>query len=239
LIPILRLDQPDPVSAWRRAGKELEERGEKLTGMELESLRFLDDGTDLVIGLNPGALWVGGPVVMADGRWTLPNIPTEEIFTTPDWRRTEGTVRCTRPVKVLETQVTGAWFRFREGRVVEAGAKTGADVLETFLSTDQGARFVGEVALVDDRSPISRSGLTFSSILLDENASCHFALGSGYPENLQNAGELTEDKALKDAGCNVSLVHVDFMMASGETRVIGTDRQGQEKVLMEKGRFVF
>jgi aminopeptidase len=238
LKPILRLDETDPAAAWRRDGDTLLERGRRLTAMGLDRLRFVDDGTDLTVGLMTTCQWVGGPEILADGRWTMPNIPTEEVFTSPDWRRTEGKVRCTRPVKVMETLVAGAWFRFQEGRVVDAGADTGSDVLEAFLSTDEQARYLGEIALVDIQSPVARSGLTFSSILYDENASCHFALGSGYPGCLTNASSLNGDKALMEAGCNVSLAHTDFMISSPGTRVVGIGRDGREIPIMESGRFI-
>ena len=239
LIPILKLDAPDPVGAWREHGEMLAERRDRLAGMKLDSLRFLDEGTDLTVGLTPTSMWRGGGERLPDGRWTIPNIPTEEVFTTPDWRRTQGTVRCTRPVKVMENQVLGAWFRFENGRVAEFRAEEGADILARFLDTDPGARCVGELALVDSRSAIATSGLTFGSILYDENASCHIALGAGYPSCLSNAAELTGDDALREAGCNVSLVHTDFMVAASNTRILGVGADGREVPIMEAGRFAF
>ncbi len=239
LKPILKLDASDPVEAWREHGRKLIERRRRLGDMKLDRLRFRDEGTDLYVALAPTSLWMGGPDTLPDGRYTMPNIPTEEVFTTPDRHRTEGIVRCTRPVKVMETPVLGAWFRFEEGRVTEFGAEEGEEILGRFLDTDEGARYLGEVALVDNASPIAASGLTFGSILYDENASCHVALGAGYPSALSNAAELTDDEALRKAGCNTSLVHTDFMIASDTTRIDGYTADGREIPIMDKGRFVF
>ncbi|MDC7241071.1 MAG: aminopeptidase, partial [Spirochaetales bacterium] len=181
LKPILRLDTPDPAKAWEDHGSELQRRCEALDGMRLDRLHFEAEGTDLTIGLSPKSCWLGGGADLPDGRRVFNNMPTEEVFTTPDLSRTEGRVQVTRELKVLETPVVGAWFQFEEGRVVDFGAEKGADVLKTFIEMDEGASALGEVALVDENSPIAASGLLVGSILNDENASCQIALGAGYP----------------------------------------------------------
>ena len=237
-ISILRLDREDPVAVWRELGRVLAERSNKLSELKLDRLRFLSGKTDLSVGLASTHRWQGGPSQLPDGRWHEANLPSEEVFTTPDYRRTEGFVQVVRPVTVMETTVEKAWFRFEEGRVVDFGAEVGVGVLEKFLSIDDGARFLGEVALVDVDSPINRSGLVFGSILFDENASCHIALGAGYPSCLTNADELQQAEDLKAAGCNLSLIHNDFMIGTDETAVIGYRADGQAIQLMKEGKFV-
>jgi aminopeptidase len=238
LIKILRLDTPDPVETWEQIAKTLKIRGKKLDDMHLDYLHFSGPGTDLKVALTQTSFWAGGPSATPEGRVFEPNLPTEEVFTTPDFRRTNGRVTCTRPVKVLETLVYGAWFEFSEGKVVDFGAEQGREILEKYLAIDDGAGQLGEVALVDASSPIYQSGLLFNSILYDENASCHIALGAGYPFCLRNANELNSPAQLKTAGCNVSMVHTDFMIGSPEVDVTGVDRQGKQYEIIRKGSFV-
>jgi aminopeptidase len=167
----------------------------------------------------------------------FPNIPTEEVFSTPDRTRTEGTVRCTRPVEVMGSRVEGAWFRFSEGRVTGFGAETNPDVLQRFLEIEENARFAGEIALVGVDSPIYRSGYIFHNTLFDENAACHIALGNGYRDCIDGGTEMDE-AALDAAGCNVSLVHVDFMIGSEDVSVFGVDASGCEEAVIRDGVFV-
>ena len=237
-ISILRLDRDDPVATWKKLGQTLAERAGKLNEMKLERIRFLSGKTDFSVGLAPTHVWCGGPARLPDGRMHEPNLPSEEVFTAPDLRRAEGFVQVVRPVSVMSNLVEGAWFRFQEGRVVEFGAEKGADILEEYLSIDEGARRLGEVALVDVDSPINRSGLVFGSILFDENASCHIAFGAAYPTCLSNGNELTSPDALREAGCNVSTIHTDFMISSDETDVIGYSTDGSEIRIMQNGKFV-
>ena len=171
-----------------------------------------------------------------DGRYFFPNTPTEEVFSTPDFRRTEGRAACTRPVQVNGTNVEGAWFEFEAGRVKAFGASRNERALGEYLSTDENARFLGEIALVGTDSPIYRSGRVFHSILFDENAAIHIALGNGYTECLEGArGAGGED--LLARGCNVSLVHVDFMIGSDEVSVDGLDASGAATRIISAGRF--
>ena len=206
--------------------------------MKLDHLRFESEGTDLTIGLNSISRWEGGPAPLPDGRLFFPNLPTEEVFTTPDFSRTEGTVRVTKPLKVLEAMVEGAWFRFEKGKAVEFGADKGRDVLEKYLNMDEGSAYLGEIALVDENSPIASSGLLFGSILYDENASCHIALGGGYPTCLNLPAGVESDEDLKAHGCNISLVHTDFMIGSSDSDVTGYDCDGKEYPIIRKGSFV-
>lgn len=238
MVKILRLDTPDPVATWQDLAKTLKTRAKSLDEMKLDYLHFTGPGTDLKVALTETSVWAGGPSKTPEGTVFEPNLPTEEVFTTPDFRRTSGRVACTRPVKVMESLVLGAWFEFKDGKVVDFGADQGKDVLEKYLTVDEGAGYLGEVALVDASSPIYQSGLLFNSILYDENASCHIALGAGYPFCLSNAHDLNSPAQLKEAGCNVSLVHTDFMIGSPEVDVTGVSKNGEEHAVIRQGSFV-
>lgn len=235
---ILRLDKPDPAQAWLDHMAMLGERSRKLDSLHLDGLRFRNKETDLFIGLLANGLWRGGNGTLPDGRSFLANIPTEEVYTTPDYRRTTGRVKATRPVNVMETLVRDAWFEFEKGKIVNCGATVGDAVLKNFVKLDEGASYLGEVALVAGDSPIFQSGLLFGSILYDENASCHIAVGAGYPSCLSNAAQLSSQAAVKAAGCNVSMVHTDFMIGSPETDVLGVTKEGREIPIITQGRFV-
>lgn len=239
LKPILRLDQDDPEKAWEDHREALEKRCKALDAMKLDRLHFKSKETDLHIGLTPYSRWEGGGSTLPDGRSVFFNLPTEEVFTTPDWRRCEGLVKVTKELKVLETMVRGAWFRFEKGRVAEFGASEGESVLAQFLEIDEGAPFPGEIALVDEASPIAQSKLLFGSILYDENASCHMALGAGYPSCLElPSGADESEEGLKAAGCNRSLVHTDFMIGSSAMDVTGYNKEGKAFPIIRKGGFI-
>ena len=238
LKPILRLDAYDPVIAWKSHCKLLRERCEKLGSMDIRSLRFTDgDGTDLKIGIQEGCKWDGGGAKLPDGRSFMPNIPTEEVFTTPVRMETEGFVKVRKPLQVLETTVEGAWFRFEKGKVVEHGADVGEEILGKFLTIDEGATMLGEIALVDGSSRIAKSGMLFHSILFDENASSHIALGFGFPGSIPGGDAMTEIE-LNEAGCNTSFVHIDFMIGASDTLVKAIDKSGNETTIMKDGSFV-
>lgn len=237
LQPILRLDCSDPAAAWRRNAHNLEQRQNALNDLNLDTLHFEDEGTDLRIGLLERSRWMGGGHTV-DNRLTMPNIPTEEVFTTPDRGRCEGIVRTRRPVEVRGTIVKNASLRFREGIVVDFDASEGRDALAAYLDTDEGSRHLGEVALVDEESPVAKSGLIFGSVLYDENASCHIALGAGYPTCLADGDELKSDEEKTAAGCSCSTVHCDFMIGSPGTRLTGIRSDGSEVLIMRNGRLL-
>jgi len=238
LKPILRLDAYDPVVAWKNHCKTLRDRCKVLGSLEIDSIKFKDgNGTDLTIGLPVNAKWDGGGDLLPDGRLFIPNIPTEEVFTTPDKSRTEGYVHVRKPLQVLETKVEGAWFRFKNGNVIEYGADVGKEILGKFLEIDKGSKMLGEIALVDSSSRIAKSGKLFNSILFDENASSHIAIGFGFPGSFPDGDAMTEEE-LDKAGCNSSLVHIDFMIGASDTLVTAIDKSGNEITIMKEGHFV-
>jgi len=237
LIPIYRLDKPDPAEAWKKHSEALQKNCRKLNDLKLNHLHYKAPGTDLKIYLSGYSRWIGGSATTEDNRQFLPNIPTEEIFTTPDLRLTEGRVKTTRPVRVLERQVLGAWFEFEKGKVVRYGAYEGKDALDAYFSIDPKSRYLGEAALVDVSSPVYKSGKIFHSILFDENASSHIALGKGFPMAYSNS-EGKSPEELDKLGCNNSLLHTDFMIGSEEFSVTGITEAGEKIPIINKGRFV-
>ncbi|MDQ3022641.1 MAG: aminopeptidase [Bacteroidota bacterium] len=237
LIPVLRLDKENPVKEWKELAINLVKRSDTLTKMKLNKLIFTGPGTNLEIGLIKNSLFKGGHVKAANGRMFIPNIPTEEVFTTPDFKRTNGKVKVTKPVKVLENLLTGIWFEFKDGKVINFGADSGKEILEKYLTIDEGASYLGEVALVDKNSEVHKSGLIFNSILYDENAACHIALGRGITNCLINRDELNTPEEMKKNGCNYSLVHTDFMIGSEEINVDGIDQAGKKTEIIKNGEF--
>lgn len=238
LIPILRLDHDDPARFWVEHGDRLASRAEKLNTLRLKTISFKGPGTDLTIGLMDCSLWQGGPSTTKGGIRFSPNIPTEEVFTSPDYRTANGRVAFTCPVFVptIGKTVEGGWLQFKDGKVIDYGASKGKDVLDVYLSMDEGAKFLGEVALVDTSSPIFLSKKTFFNILFDENASCHIALGSAYPGCMRGGNSMNE-KQLHDAGANTSSVHTDFMIGSPEVEVSGLTHDGRTIPIITKGKF--
>lgn len=231
-----RIDVPDPIAAWAEHNASLMARRKMLNGKRFAALRFRGPGTDLRVGLADGHAWMGGSSLAKNGITGNPNIPTEEVFTTPHAAMTEGVVAATKPLSYQGTLIRDIRVRFEGGRIVEAKASTGGEVLERMIGTDEGARRLGEVALVPNSNPISRSGLLFFNTLFDENAASHIALGQAYSKCFVR-DDLSEAE-LAQAGANRSLIHVDWMIGSGETDVDGLDAEGGAEPLMRGGEWV-
>ncbi len=232
-----RLDNDDPVAAWKAHSANLKARAALLNGKRYAALRYTGPGTDFELGLADGHLWMGGGATALNGIDCLPNVPTEEVFTTPHRTRARGTVRSTKPLSYQGTLIEEIAVRFEDGKVVEAHAKTGQEVLQRMLDTDEGARRLGEVALVPHSSPISASGLLFSNTLFDENAACHIAMGQAYSTCLEGGDSLSPEQ-LAERGANSSLIHVDWMIGSGELDIDGVTQSGREEPLMRGGEWV-
>jgi aminopeptidase len=230
----IRLDEPDPVAAWQTHLVALAERAESLTKRAYDGLRFRGPGTDLFVGLLSNARWASAEMETSWGQNYLANIPTEEIATTPDCWRTTGVVTTTLPFADAGAYVTGASFRFEDGRVVEVSATEGEGWLRQMLATDDGASMVGEVALVAADNRLSQLGFTFFHVLFDENASSHIALGDSYTDTVPGS-ELLSSAERQAAGMSSSLVHYDFMIGGPEVDVFGVKRNGGQEAIMGGG----
>ncbi len=232
-----RIDTPDPVAAWAEHIAILHARTAQLNARRYEALHYRGPGTDLQIGLADGHIWLGGSERAKNGIVCHPNIPTEEVFTTPHLARVEGHVRSTKPLSYGGTLIRDIAVRFEAGRIVEATASAGQDVLGKVLDTDEGARRLGEVALVPHSSPISASGLLFYNTLFDENAASHVAIGQAYRTCLEG-GTAADEAELARRGANTSLIHIDWMIGSGKIDIDGVLPGGTIEPVMRGGEWV-
>lgn len=220
-----RIYEENPVIAWDIHDKKLQEKAAELNEQQFTALHYTAPGTDLTIGLPKNHLWEGAGSYNARGEEFMANMPTEEVFTAPDSRRVDGYVSSTKPLSYAGTIISGMKFTFKDGKVVDFSAEQGEEALKNLLAIDEGAKHLGEVALVPDPSPISQSGLIFYNTLFDENASNHLAFGSAYAFNLQGGTEMSEEE-LAAAGLNRSQTHVDFMVGSDKMNIDGIKEDG-------------
>jgi aminopeptidase len=244
ILQTVRVDQPEPIAAWRAHDQTLRQVTQFMAHRQIRSLHFVDatrgpDGkpsTDLHVGLTDFPVWVAASSLTPAGVRFLPNMPTEEVFTTPHNGRTEGWVRTSKPAFPFERRVEGAYFRFVGGDLVEFHAATGQEALTEFFAI-RGAKRLGEISLVDVRSPINGSGLIFYETLFDENAVCHLAFGEAYPEGIEGGAGRSEEE-LAALGVNSSDTHVDFMIGTPTMDVTGLTAAGTTVAIMRQGQFL-
>ncbi len=232
-----RVDREDPVAAWKEHDAGLQKRAAILNEKRYAALHYRGPGTDFRLGLADDHLWLGGGTTAENGVYCIPNMPTEEVFTTPHKDRADGTVTATKPLSHQGTMIEGIQVRFEGGRIVEAHASRGEEVLQKLISTDDGARRLGEVALVPHSSPIAASGMLFLNTLFDENAASHIALGQAYTSCLRDGDKLSPEE-LAAKGANNSLIHVDWMIGSADLDIDGVSASGSSEPLMRRGEWV-
>ncbi len=231
-----RLNTADPVSAWRAHDAQLQKRAAYMNEKRYFALHYRGPGTDFRLGLAEDHQWLGGGTTAGNGVYCIPNMPTEEIFSAPHKERADGIVTATKPLSHQGTMIEGIQVRFEGGRIVEARATRGQEVLERLIDTDDGARRLGEVALVPHSSPIAQSGIVFLNTLFDENAASHIALGQSYASCLRNGDKLSPEE-LSARGANDSLIHVDWMIGSAELDIDGITPAGAAEPLMRGGEW--
>jgi aminopeptidase len=237
IFAVTRVDSPDAVQNWQTHDAQLQKRARFLNEKRFSALHFRGPGTDLRVGLADDHLWLGGGTTARNGIPCIPNMPTEEVFTTPHKDRVEGVVTSTKPLSYQGTLIEDIRVRFEGGRVVDATAKTGEAILRRMVETDDGAGRLGEVALVPHSSPISKRGLLFWNTLFDENAASHIALGQAYSTCIRD-GDALDPSQLAGKGANSSLIHVDWMIGSGRIDVDGIGAGGSSEPLMRLGEWV-
>lgn len=238
IIQATRADHDDPIQAWKDHSARLHERVEYLNKIRFKELHFKNSlGTDLVVELPEKHLWAGGSEVSADGIPFNPNIPSEEVFTLPKKDGVNGIVYSSKPLNYHGQLIDSFSLTFKEGKIVDFTAKVGYDALKSLIETDEGSRYLGEVALVPYDSPISKSNILFYNTLFDENASCHLAIGRAYPTSLIGGNEMTAEE-LASQGANYSITHVDFMFGTEDLDIIGITKDGKTVQVFKDGNFV-
>jgi len=234
IVKIVRVDQDDPVAAWEAHNETLKIAREILNKRNYQKLVFTAPGTNLEIELPEGHIWKGGSAESEKGITFNPNMPTEEVFSLPHKYGVNGTVASTKPLNYGGSLIDNFSLTFKDGKVVDFKAEQGEETLKHLLDTDEGAKRLGEVALVPHESPVSQSGLIFYNTLFDENASCHIALGKAYPTNLEGGADMDEE-ALDKHGVNDSLTHVDFMIGSEKLDIDGVKQDGTREAVFRNG----
>ena len=233
-----RIVEEDPIKAWEIHDKNLKKYGDFLNEKQFEKLVLKGPGTDLEVYLAEDHYWLGGSKESQAGHPFVANIPTEEVFTAPHARKVNGTVKATKPLSLNGKIVHGFGFTFKDGKIVDFYADQGYEVLEKLMENDQGAKYLGEIALVPDDSPISNTNILFNNTLFDENASVHLALGRAYGYCIQGGSDMTEEE-LTAKGANFSLIHTDFMVGGPELDIIAYEKDGTSTKIFEKGNWTF
>ncbi|WP_062231894.1 aminopeptidase [Fictibacillus sp. FJAT-27399] len=231
-----RVDKEDPIISWNEHIRSLKSISDKLNDKRYKKLHYSAPGTNLTVELIQDHVWTGGGSINQAGNRFVANMPTEEVFTMPLRGGTNGTVKSTMPLNLNGNLIEDFSLTFENGKVTHFTAEKGYDALKTLFETDEGARYLGEVALVPHRSPISDMNRIFYNIGLDENASCHFALGNAYPFNLEGGIELSKEDLIS-RGVNMSMIHVDFMIGSSELDIDGELPDGTIESLFRKGNW--
>ena len=237
IIKSVRADAPDPVEEWDAHKTALRQNTDKLNEMQLQWIHIRNElGTDLKIELPQNHIWMGGSDISKNGVEFIANMPTEEIFTSPARKGVNGKVVSSMPLNYNGSLIEGFSLTFRDGEIVDFSAEKGYDSLRHIIETDEGSRYLGEIALVPYDSPISNLGILFYDTLFDENASCHLAIGKAYPVSIKG-GELMTKEQLLNAGINDSLVHVDFMFGTPDLEIDGLTKDGQKVAVFRNGNF--
>ncbi|WP_244951604.1 aminopeptidase [Sutcliffiella horikoshii] len=237
IFQVTRVNENDPVEAWNDHIKTLQEKLQVLNTKKYKKLHYKAPGTDLTIELPNEQVWLGGGMNNDQGTYFVPNLPTEEVFTAPVKIGVNGVVSSTKPLNLNGNLVDNFSLTFKEGKVVEFTAEQGYEVLKKLLETDEGALHLGEVALVPHSSPVSKQEVIFYNTLFDENASCHLALGSAYPINIEGGAKMSKEE-LEEKGINTSMIHVDFMIGSEELSIDGETEDGVKETIMSDGEWV-
>ena len=231
-----RVTNSNPMEAWKYHNSNLRQRTLWLNQRGFSALHFYGEGTDLIIGLADEHEWMGGASLARNGVICNPNIPSEEVFTTPHSLKVNGYVRSTKPLSYQGTLIEDIAVTFKDGVIIEASAAKGEEVFTKLLDTDEGARRLGEVALVPHGSPISQTNLLFYNTLFDENAACHIALGQCYSKCFKNGGELSNEEIIKRGGNN-SMIHIDWMIGSNTMNIDGLDEGGKKTPVFRSGEW--
>lgn len=238
IFDVTRVSLADPIQAWQEHNDRLAKMVEYLNSKQYKQLIYEAPGTNLTVDLVDNHVWHGGAAVSENGVRFNPNIPTEEVFTMPHKDGVNGIVRNTKPLNYGGNLIDGFTLTFKDGKVVDFTAEKGYETLKHLLDTDEGARHLGEVALVPHQSPISTSNLIFYNTLFDENAACHLALGKAYPTNIKDGAAMSKEE-LAQHGVNDSLIHEDFMIGSAELNIDGVTKDGKREPIFRNGNWAF
>jgi len=238
IFEICSIKEDDPVAIWNKKIKDLERRGNKLTKYQFKTLKYENSkGTNFTIDLPKNHIWASGKEVLANGKEVLVNFPTEEVFTSPDCKSAEGVVYSSKPLSYQDNIIDEFYIKFSKGKVVEAHAEKGNEILSEMVNICKNSDMLGEVALVPYDSPISNSNQIFLETLFDENAACHIALGDSFPECVENGPKMDKDKLFNEYNLNKCDSHVDFMVGTEDLNITGITEEGKEVPIFVKGNF--